>query len=51
MDDRNAYGAIRYQDGFGLNPLKLAWGYQKLARQAGASLMTRDQKEWIETEK
>ena len=38
MDDRNAYGAIRYQDGFGLNPLKLAWGYQKLARQAGAKV-------------
>ncbi|WP_281555931.1 FAD-binding oxidoreductase [Thalassomonas sp. RHCl1] len=38
MDDRNAYGAIRYQDGFGLNPLKLAWGYQKLARKAGAKI-------------
>ena len=38
MDDRNAYGAIRYQDGFGLNPLKLAWGYQKLARAAGAKV-------------
>ncbi|MGB1261928.1 MAG: FAD-dependent oxidoreductase [Cognaticolwellia sp.] len=38
MDDRNAYGAIRYQDGFGLNPLKLAWGYQKLAREAGAKV-------------
>ena len=38
MDDRNAYGAIRYQDGFGLNPLKLAWGYQKLARAAGAKI-------------
>ncbi|WDE08134.1 FAD-binding oxidoreductase [Thalassomonas viridans] len=38
MDDHNAYGAIRYQDGFGLNPLKLAWGYQRLARQAGAKI-------------
>lgn len=38
MDDHNAYGAIRYQDGFGLNPLKLAWGYQKLARQAGVKV-------------
>jgi glycine/D-amino acid oxidase-like deaminating enzyme len=38
MDDHNAYGAIRYQDGFGLNPLKLAWGYQKLAREAGAKI-------------
>ena len=40
MDDRNAYGAIRYQNGFGLNPLKLAWGYHRLARQAGASIHT-----------
>lgn len=38
MDDHNAYGAIRYQDGFGLNPLKLAWGYQKLAQAAGAKI-------------
>jgi len=38
MADQNAYGAIRYQDGFGLNPLKLARGYQKLARQAGAKI-------------
>ncbi|EPJ47393.1 MAG: oxidoreductase [Osedax symbiont Rs1] len=38
MDDKNAYGGIRYQDGFGLNPLKLAWGYQKLARQAGVKI-------------
>lgn len=38
MDDRNAYGAIRYQDGFGLNPLKLAWGYQKLAQAAGVKI-------------
>ena len=40
MADENAYGAIRYQDGFGLNPLKLAWGYQKLARQAGVKIHT-----------
>ena len=40
MDDHNAYGAIRYQDGFGLNPLKLALGYQKLAREAGAKIHT-----------
>ena len=40
MDDRNAYGAIRYQDGFGLNPLKLAWGYQQLARNAGVKIHT-----------
>ena len=40
MDDKNAYGAIRYKDGFGVNPLKLAWGYQKLARSAGAKVHT-----------
>jgi len=40
MADQNAYGAIRYQDGFGINPLKLAWGYQKLARQAGVKVHT-----------
>jgi len=40
MDDQNAFGAIRYQDGFGLNPLKLAWGYQRLARAAGAKIHT-----------
>lgn len=38
MADNNAYGAIRYQDGYGLNPLKLAWGYQRLARSAGAKI-------------
>lgn len=40
MDDKNAYGAIRYQDGFGLNPLKLALGYQKIARKNGAKVYT-----------
>jgi glycine/D-amino acid oxidase-like deaminating enzyme len=38
MDDKNAFGAIRYQDGFGLNPLRLAWGYHLLAQQAGAKI-------------
>ncbi|WP_353537437.1 FAD-dependent oxidoreductase [Colwellia sp. KU-HH00111] len=40
MADENAYGAIRYQDGFGLNPLKLAWGYQQLAQAAGVKVHT-----------
>jgi len=40
MADQNAYGAIRYQDGFGINPLKLAWGYQKLARVEGVKIHT-----------
>jgi glycine/D-amino acid oxidase-like deaminating enzyme len=38
MADENAFGAIRYQDGFGLNPLKLAWGYQELARKSGVKI-------------
>lgn len=38
MADQNAYGAIRYQDGFGINPLKLAWGYQRLARREGVKI-------------
>lgn len=40
MADNNAYGAIRYQDGFGVNPLKLAWGYQELARKHGVKIHT-----------
>lgn len=40
MADKNAFGAIRYQDGFGLNPLKLAWGYQTFARNAGVQIHT-----------
>ncbi len=38
MADHNAFGALRYQDGYGLNPLKLAWGYQKIARAAGVKV-------------
>ena len=38
MADQNAFGALRYQDGYGLNPLKLAWGYQKFAREAGVKI-------------
>ncbi|MFC4653503.1 MULTISPECIES: NAD(P)/FAD-dependent oxidoreductase [Rheinheimera] len=34
--DQQAYAALRFHDGFGLNPLKLAWGYQQLAMQQGA---------------
>ena len=35
FDSKNAFGAIRFPDGYGINPLKLAWGYQSLARQSG----------------
>lgn len=38
MQDENAHGAIRFNDGFGINPLKLAWGYQDLVRQAGVNV-------------
>lgn len=40
VDDQQAFGALRYADGFGVNPLKLAWGYQRLAREAGARIYT-----------
>lgn len=40
MADQNAHGAIRFHDSYGINPLKLAWGYQDLARQAGAKIYT-----------
>jgi len=35
---RVAHKPARYKDGFGINPLKLAWGYQKLAQQAGVTI-------------
>lgn len=40
MADQNAHGAIRFNDGFGINPLKLAWGYQRLAQDAGVKVHT-----------
>jgi len=52
MADQNAYGAIRYQDGFGINPLKLAWGYQQLARAEGVKIHTASPvNDWIEEQK
>ncbi|WP_421867716.1 NAD(P)/FAD-dependent oxidoreductase [Motiliproteus sp.] len=33
-----AYGALRFQEGFGVHPLKLAYGYQRLARAAGCKV-------------
>lgn len=35
-----ACGALRFRDGFGVHPLKLAWGYHRLARKAGAKIHT-----------
>ncbi|MCF6194951.1 MAG: FAD-binding oxidoreductase, partial [Kangiellaceae bacterium] len=40
FDCENAYGAILFPDGYGINPLRLAWGYQSLAQQAGAEIYT-----------
>lgn len=35
-----AYGALRFRHGFGVHPLKLAYGYHRLARAAGARIHT-----------
>ena len=35
-----ACGALRFPDGFGVHPLKLAYGYHRLARAAGARIHT-----------
>lgn len=40
VGDQQCYGALRFGDGFGVNPLKLAYGYQRLARAAGARVHT-----------
>lgn len=36
--DQQSFGALRVADAFGVNPLKLAYGYQQLARAAGARI-------------
>ncbi|TLU67301.1 FAD-binding oxidoreductase [Thalassotalea litorea] len=40
MQDEMAHGAIRFEDGFGLNPLKLALGYQDLLARTGVNIHT-----------
>ena len=40
FDSLDAFGAIRFNDGYGINPLKLAWGYQQLAQHAGVCVHT-----------
>jgi glycine/D-amino acid oxidase-like deaminating enzyme len=40
FDSQDAFGAIRFSDGYGINPLKLAKGYQTLAQEAGAKIHT-----------
>lgn len=40
MCNSQAFGAIRFPDCFGLNPLALAQGYARLAQQSGAKVYT-----------
>lgn len=40
FDSQDAYGAIRFNDCYGINPLKLAWGYQQKAQELGATIFT-----------
>ena len=40
MHNNQAFGAIRFPDCFGLNPLALAQGYARLVTQSGAKLYT-----------
>lgn len=48
MADQNAYGAIRFSDGYGVHPLKLAWGYQRLAQQQGVKIHTHSPVQHVE---
>jgi taurine dehydrogenase large subunit len=38
FDSDEAHGALRFRHGFGIHPLKLAYGYHRLARLAGARI-------------
>jgi len=40
FDSQDAFAAIRFDDCYGINPLKLAWGYQKIAQDAGVKVHT-----------
>lgn len=40
FDSLDAFGALRFSDGYGINPLKLAWTYQTLARSIGVKIYT-----------
>lgn len=40
MHNPHAYGAVRFPDCFGVNPLALAQGYAAMAQQSGAKLYT-----------
>ncbi|ALO41289.1 NAD(P)/FAD-dependent oxidoreductase [Pseudoalteromonas phenolica] len=38
MHNKQAYGAMRLPDGFGIHPLKLVLGYKKMAMEAGVKI-------------
>lgn len=38
MDNHQAFGALKYTDSFGINPLKLLLGYRAMVQKAGVSL-------------
>jgi glycine/D-amino acid oxidase-like deaminating enzyme len=40
VDDRDSHGALHEPDGIGVHPLKLAYGYARMARAAGARIHT-----------
>ena len=40
FNSKDIHGAIHFADGYGINPLKLAWGYQKMAQELGANIYT-----------
>ena len=40
VDDHDCHGALHEPDGIGVHPLKLAYGYARLARAAGARIHT-----------
>lgn len=40
VDDREAAGALHEQEGVGIHPLKLAWGYLRMARAEGVKVHT-----------
>jgi len=52
FDSQNAFGAIKVNDGYGINPLKLAWGYHQAARKLGVKIHTASPvTDWKETKK
>ncbi|WP_281214261.1 NAD(P)/FAD-dependent oxidoreductase [Shewanella insulae] len=48
MDNHQAYGALRLNDGFGVNPLKLCLGYKRMVQSLGVALYEDScVKEWL----